>query len=312
MTDRTPTTDAGVASPHVVDLHRRAVAAFGDLVGAVEPDQWDLPTPCEGWTVRDLISHVTAENLWTPPLLGGRTIADVGDAFEGDVLGEDPLGAWTAAASAATSAAGDEGVAERTVHLSFGDAPAVEYLHQVFADHLIHGWDLAQALGADDRLDPGLVTACAAWFATVEDAYREGGAIGPRPAVAPDADAQDRLLARFGRSPVLAAVGRFNAAFARHDVEAVMAQVTDDCVFESTGPAPDGLRHEGRDAVAAAWRDLFAASPVMQFDVEELIGAGDRVIVRWTYDWGDGRVRGVDVMWVRDGKVAEKLSYVKG
>lgn len=312
MTDRTSTTDTGAATPHVVDLHHRAVAAFDDLVRAIGPDQWDLPTPCVGWTVRDLVAHVTAENLWTPPLLAGRTIADVGDAYEGDVLGEDPVAAWSASAAAATSAAAEDGVAERTVHLSFGDASAADYLHQLFADHLIHGWDLAQAIGADDRMDPGLVSACAAWFATVEDAYRDGGAIGPRPAVAPDADAQARLLARFGRSRTRAAVGRFTAAFAQRDVDALMAHVTEDCVIEEAAPAPDGRRHEGRDAVAAVWQDQFDASPDARFEVEDVVSAGDHAIVRWTSDSGEGHMRGVDVMRVRDGKVAEQLSYVKG
>jgi hypothetical protein len=60
------------------------------------------------------------------------------------------------------------------------------------------------------------------------------------------------------------------------------------------------------------WRALFAATPAAQFDIEETLAADDRAVVRWKYDWGDGHVRGVDVVRVRDGKIAEKLSYVKG
>jgi len=296
----------------LVDRYRRASIRFGDLVHLIRDEQWDLPTPCVDWTVRDLLNHVAAENLWTVPLLEGRTIAEVGTAYDGDVLGADPVAASADAAAAARSAVGAEGAVERTVHLSFGDTAAEEYLQQLLADHLLHGWDLAQAIGVDDRLDPDLVDAVASWFTTVEDGYRQAGAIGARAAVAPDADAQARLLARFGRSGALAAVGRFNAAFARRDVEAVMAQMTDDCVFDTTAPAPDGQRYEGRDEVAAAWRELFAASPTMHFDTEEIVGADDRVVVRWTYSWGDGHVRGIDVLRVRDGLVAEKLSYVKG
>ncbi len=70
---------------------------------------------------------------------------------------------------------------------------------QLFADHLIHAWDLARAIGADERLDPELVDACAAWFAPVEEAYRGAGAIAGRPPVPDGADAQTRLLAMFGR-----------------------------------------------------------------------------------------------------------------
>ena len=115
----------------------------------------------------------------------------------------------------------------------------------------------------------------------------------------------------------LAAVERFNAAFDRRDVAAVMGAMTDDCVFENTSPAPDGERCEGQAAVRAFWERFFAASPGATFEAEEVFAAGDRCVVRWLYRWGGdgqapGHVRGVDVFRVRDGKVAEKLSYVKG
>jgi hypothetical protein len=71
---------------------------------------------------------------------------------------------------------------------------------QLFADHLIHAWDLARAVGADERLDPELIDACAAWFASMEKTYRAIGAIGDRPETPPDADAQTKLLAAFGRT----------------------------------------------------------------------------------------------------------------
>ena len=107
------------------------------------------------------------------------------------------------------------------------------------------------------------------------------------------------------------AVDRFQKAFDAQDVDAIMAAMTPGCVFEDTAP-PDGTRHAGPDAVRAAWEALFTASPDGVFTAEETIEAGDRVVVRWRYAWGDGHVRGVDVFTVRDGLVAEKLAYVKG
>src|SRR6476659_948152 len=65
----------------------------------------------------------------------------------------------------------------------------------------------------------------------------------------------------------LAALQRFNDAFNRHDVDAVMAAMTEDCVFENTSP-PSGQRYEGQDQVRAAWEEFFAASPTAQFDGE--------------------------------------------
>jgi ketosteroid isomerase-like protein len=108
-----------------------------------------------------------------------------------------------------------------------------------------------------------------------------------------------------------AAVARFDAAFARGDVDAVLAAMTDDCVFESTSP-PDGVRYEGRAAVREAWKLFFADARDAVFETEEQIVCGDRLVARWRYTWAAGHVRGVDVFRVRNGKVAEKLSYVKG
>jgi cation diffusion facilitator family transporter len=112
------------------------------------------------------------------------------------------------------------------------------------------------------------------------------------------------------------AIDRFNAAFNDHDVDAVMAAMTDDCVFENTSP-PNGQRYEGQEQVRAAWEEFFAASPDARFDGEDVIVAGDRCTVQWVYTWtnDDGTpssLRGVDVLRVRDGKVSEKFAYVKG
>jgi ketosteroid isomerase-like protein len=112
-------------------------------------------------------------------------------------------------------------------------------------------------------------------------------------------------------------IDRFNEAFNRHDVDAIMELMTGDCVFENTYPPPDGERFEGRQSVRAFWDRLFASSPNARFDSEDIFAGGDRCTVRWVYTWTDvegkrGHVRGVDVFRVRDGKVAEKLSYVKG
>jgi ketosteroid isomerase-like protein len=114
----------------------------------------------------------------------------------------------------------------------------------------------------------------------------------------------------------LATVNRFNEAFNRHDVAAIMALMTDDCVFDSTRPVPDGERLQGQAAVRAFWEGMFRRSPHARFETEEIVGLGERCVVRWVYHWiregQPGHVRGIDLFHVRDGKVAEKLSYVKG
>ena len=97
--------------------------------------------------------HLVYEELWAPPLFEGQTIADVGDRFEGEILGADPQAAWKEAAAAALAPVSSD-VLDRTVHLSFGDFPGREYLGQLTADHVIHAWDLARGIGGDERLDP--------------------------------------------------------------------------------------------------------------------------------------------------------------
>ena len=183
----------------VPEMFRGAVAGFDARVRRIGDDQWGQATPDDGWTVRDLVNHVVGEDLWAPPLLAGSTIAQVGDRFGGDVVGADPWAAWAAASAGAVRAAEADGAMDRIVHLSFGDFPGSEYTLQLFADHLIHAWDLARAIGADERLDAGLVASCADWFGAREDAYRDAGAIAARPPVPSDADAQTLLLACFGR-----------------------------------------------------------------------------------------------------------------
>jgi ketosteroid isomerase-like protein len=106
-------------------------------------------------------------------------------------------------------------------------------------------------------------------------------------------------------------IDTFGTRWAAHDLEGTVALITEDCVFEATGPSPDGTRCVGATEIRAAWLPIFENTDSV-FTVEDTIESGDRVVQLWTYSWGDGHVRGVDVFRIRDGKVAEKFSYVKG
>ncbi len=115
----------------------------------------------------------------------------------------------------------------------------------------------------------------------------------------------------------LATVQRFNEAVNRHDVASVMENMAEDCVFENTYPPPDGERYVGYKAVKEFWEKFFASSSQASFETEEMFACGDRCVVRWRYRWIEpdgksGYIRGVDVLHVRNNKVAEKFSYVKG
>jgi uncharacterized protein (TIGR03086 family) len=300
-------------------LYHRTVECWADRVNAVADDQWDRPTPCTAWTVRDLVNHVVGEDLWTKPLVDGRTIAEVGDSLDGDLLGDDPVRSALDAAKEATTAVALRLPENGTVHLSYGEEQIAEYVHQLAADHLVHAWDLAVATGGETRLDPALVHEVAAWYAEREDLYRGAGIVAPRAVT--HGGGQGDLLAAFGRDsawgPAHACLASLSAAFGRGDVDGIMALMTEDCVFETTGPAPDGVRHEGGDAVRRQWEQLFGETREPAFSEEESFVAGDRGVLRWRFEWVDddgsaGHVRGTDVLRFRDGRVSEKLSYVKG
>jgi uncharacterized protein (TIGR03086 family) len=182
----------------VREIYARCSAGFTERVHAVG-DRWKDPTPLPGWDVRELVNHVVNEERWTPPLFGGSTIGDVGDRFDGDLLGDDPVATVDEAAAAALAAVRADGAVEGVVHLSFGDHPGREYAMQLAADHLVHSWDLARAVGADETLDPDAVIAVLDWFDGTEALYREMGAIGPQVDIPAGSGPQAQLLSRFGR-----------------------------------------------------------------------------------------------------------------
>ncbi|MCP9985752.1 TIGR03086 family metal-binding protein [Streptomyces sudanensis] len=182
--------------------HAEALALFSSRVHAIGGDRWDAPTPCAEWSVRDLVGHLTAEQAWVPALVReGRTVAEVGDRYDGDVLGDDPVAAWDRAAAEARAAFGEEGALDRTVHLSYGDTRARAYCSQMTADAVVHAWDLSRAVGADERLPPALVDFALAEFAPYADSLPATGLFAAPVPAAPGADAQTRLLNMLGRRP---------------------------------------------------------------------------------------------------------------
>ena len=112
-------------------------------------------------------------------------------------------------------------------------------------------------------------------------------------------------------SAVSAVVEEFNAAWNGHDLDAALARTAPDAVFESTSPAPDGTRYVGLDAIRGAWSAIFDDLS-SHFTVEDSMVSADTVVQRWRYDWVSGHVRGIDLIVVRDGLVAQKIAYVKG
>ncbi|WP_377272376.1 TIGR03086 family metal-binding protein [Peterkaempfera sp. SMS 1(5)a] len=183
----------------VLRMHAEALASFGRRVRAVGAGQWDAATPCTKWTVRELVNHLTVEQLWVRPMMDGATVAEVGDRFEGDLLGNDPVGVWRRAATAAREAFTRPGALDTVAHLTAGDTRAVDYCSQMTMDAAVHTWDLARATGGDTRLAPELVAFARQEVEPYADRLAATGLFAPPVKVPDDADEQTRLLAVLGR-----------------------------------------------------------------------------------------------------------------
>jgi len=172
-------------------MWREVADGFDQRLTAVGSDDWTSSTCCEGWDVTQLVNHAIGAQRMVPKALGAT-----GDI---DVEGEDLIQVWHTVHAAADRVLGAPGALDGVVTLPFGEMPAKDGLGFPIGDLLIHTWDLARAVGADDRLP---AEACAVVYANlqpIDDLLRGPGFFGPKLEPAPDADAQDRLLAFVGR-----------------------------------------------------------------------------------------------------------------
>jgi uncharacterized protein (TIGR03086 family) len=186
----------------LVQLHGRCGQRFAALVTGVGPGQWHDATPCSEWDVRTLVHHLLYEQYWVPPLFEGLGIEQVGDRFEGDLMGDD-ASAWpgllASSMEQAHAAVAQPGALDRTVHLSFGDVPGREYAIQLIVDLAIHGWDLAQATGQDATLDPDTVALLLTWTEANVELLAGSGMFGVRIDAVLGAPDDVRLLGLLGR-----------------------------------------------------------------------------------------------------------------
>ena len=183
----------------IAQLHRRALDETERAVAGVADDQMGNATPCAGWDVRALLNHLVSGNLWAAELGAGATIEEVGTRLDGDLLGDDALGAFDASAKLAAAAFEAPGALERPCAVSYGPVPGSVYAGHRFIDVFVHGWDLATATGQDTTLDPELVEAAHELLVAEADLVRASGMFGDDLSVPADASRQVRMLAFIGR-----------------------------------------------------------------------------------------------------------------
>ena len=177
------------------------MAQFDRAVHQIRDDQWDGPTPCTEWSVRAVVNHLVAEQFWVPHLMRGETIAQVGNRYQGDVLGAEPVAKWEQASRLARAALEAPRILERAVHLSYGDDSAVNYLWQLTGDLAVHAWDLATAIGTDPSINDELAADLYTWSEPFMCQWRDIGIFAAPVLVPPDASPTERLVALYGRQP---------------------------------------------------------------------------------------------------------------
>lgn len=184
------------------DFYLKCLEQTTAIVTQVQPDQLANETPDDEWTVRDLANHILYEVSWVPDMLEGKTVAQVGGKYDGDLFEADVanaqtnlLSAWQTAASKAEQAVRDVDP-NLTVHMSYADDTAASYLQQTGGDILVHAWDLAKAIGVPIEFDP----AVAAYFwEQVKQYDMPSNLFKPAKSVADDASDQEKILAHLGR-----------------------------------------------------------------------------------------------------------------
>ncbi len=178
----------------IIERYERVTSRFTDRVRGVPEGGWDQPSPCEGWTARDVVGHLTG---WIPDFFGGQGV----DFPPIPAVEDDPVGAWEAVHATIAAVLADPDQAARTIETPFQAqslAATVDMI--VTGDVFTHTWDLARATGQDETLDPDQLRRMLAGMADIPDeVLRSDGMFGPALEVADDADDQTRFLAFVGR-----------------------------------------------------------------------------------------------------------------
>lgn len=180
------------------DFASKSMDEFDAVFSNVSEGELENSTPCIEWNVRELCNHVVNEVLWIPDLLEGKTIAEVGDKYDGDVLGFNPYESWTIAKEAALKAINDVDL-EKTVYLSYGDFPAGRYIKEVSSDILIHTWDLTQGLIAERNLPEDLCEIAYDVIEPMQEMAVECGIYGEKVKAPEDSTWEIRLISLSGR-----------------------------------------------------------------------------------------------------------------
>jgi hypothetical protein len=185
------------------DLFLMSDAALRDVIDMIDEDQLSLPAPAQ-WsrkpnpTLRDILAYHAFDEAWVPDVLAGRTAEEVGDRYDGDLLGDDPIASYDRINDAATEAVTGNLDYDTIAHLSYGDFSVGEYLEHTSTYRAFQAWSIARFLGLEYSLPDPLVDGLWEIIGPQIDDFRAMGVFPPEITVPGDSDSQTRLLAKVG------------------------------------------------------------------------------------------------------------------
>lgn len=183
-------------------LYRLAQDGFDSVLAGVGPDEWDTPSACAEWSVRDVAGHV----IWGQRQMRAWALGEdyperagaPGSPRPGVLTGDDPVATWREARQASVATLTDAALARLTVIPGMGEVPLAALVALLTTDTTAHTWDIGHALGRTVRLDPALVSTAFDWARA--NLLRRPGFFGPELTPPDDADEQTRMLAFLGRA----------------------------------------------------------------------------------------------------------------
>lgn len=187
----------------IQQLFVRANEELKKVVDQIRDDQWEVGLPAglssKPTTLRGAVNYHAYDDAWVPDVLAGKTKEEVGSAYDFLLKTDDTKKEYAAYNLRAIEAVRGFDDLDKTVHLSYGDFSAAEYLQHITLFRGLRSYDIAKLIGVDTTMAPDLVDGLYAEYAPLAESFRRFGILPPALPIAEGADAQAKLLALVGR-----------------------------------------------------------------------------------------------------------------
>ena len=180
-------------SETTADRYRRLASGLTTRIDAVPSEKWDIPSTCDGWSVRDVVRHIidTEKGALKPV---GLSIPD------GPTVDDDPAAAWAHTRDAMQEILDDPARANLEYDGHFGRTDLASSIGSFYSlDLIVHAWDVAHPAGVDSVIDGQDLDFVEAFIAQMGDNIRMEGVCGPAVEVPEDSERQTKVLAQLGR-----------------------------------------------------------------------------------------------------------------